>query len=183
MGRDHRIQTADVVYHLTARGIRRMPLFEDAIDYARFERMLGEVVLKRNWLLYAYCQMPNHFHLLLSTPDADVSEGMCWLNGVYARWFNARHDYSGHAFEERFYSEVVKTNAHVLNLSSYIPLNPVRARLCASAGDWRWSSYLATVGRRQLDWLESSWLVDQFGREPAFAAIEYERYVARRLAA
>lgn len=160
-----------------------MAIFEDAIDYARFERLLGEVVVKRNWRMYAYCQMPNHFHLLLSTPEADVSEGMCWLNGVYARWFNARHDYSGHVFEERFYSEAVRTNAHVLNLSSYIPLNPVRARLCAAAGDWRWSSYLATVGRRRLEWLESSWLVDQFGREPAFAALEYERYVARRLAA
>lgn len=160
-----------------------MAICEDAIDYAKFERLLGQVVVKRQWSLYAYCQMPNHFHLLLSTPDADISEGMCWLNGVYARWFNTRHNYKGHVFEERFYCEVIRTNAHMLNLASYIPNNPVRAKLCATAGDWRWSSFRATVGRRSTGWLESSWIADQFGREPAFAALEYERYVARRLAA
>jgi REP element-mobilizing transposase RayT len=183
MGRAHRIRASDVVYHMTARGIRRMAIFEDVIDYAKFERLLGEVVAKRSWAVYAYCQMPNHYHLLLRTPDADVSEGMCWLNGVYARWFNARHNYSGHLFEERFYSGVVTSNAHLLSLSCYIPLNPVRARLCPTAGDWRWSSYLATVGRRHNSWLSSAWLLDQFGRERSWATIEYERFVGRQLAA
>ncbi len=183
MGRAHRVQGEDVVYHLTARGVRRMPIFEDVIDYATFERLLGKVVVRLGWAVYAYCQMPNHFHLLLRTPDADISEGMCWLNGVYARWFNARHNYSGHLFEERFYSEVIESNAHLLSLSSYIPLNPVRARLCPTAGDWRWSSFRATIGRRRNPWLDSPWLLALFARDPARAAVEYERFVGTRLAA
>ncbi len=183
MGRPHRIRASDVVYHLTARGIRRTAIFEDAVDYAKFERLLREVVGKRRWAVHAYCQMPNHYHLLVSTPDADVSEGMCWLNGIYARWFNARHSYSGHVFEKRFYSELIRTNAHLLNLACYIPLNPVRARLCPTAGDWRWSSYLAMVGRRPNGWLNSAWLLEQFGRDPAWATVEYERFVGSRLAA
>jgi REP-associated tyrosine transposase len=183
MGRPLRIQAADVVYHVTARGVRRLDVFEDAFDYAKFERLLEEVVGKRGWLIHAYCQMPNHYHLLLSTPQADISDGLCWLNGVYARWFNARHGYSGHVFEERFHSVLVRTNFHLLNVACYIPLNPVRARLCRTAGDWRWSSYRATIGRKETSWLNAAWLLDQFGRESAAAAIEYARFVGRQAAA
>jgi putative transposase len=183
MGRPLRVQAADVVYHVTARGVRGLKVYEDVIDYAKFERLLGKVVTERGWLVYAYCQMPNHYHLLLSTPRADISDGLCWLNGVYARWFNARHNYSGHVFEARFYSELIRSNAHLLNLACYIPLNPVRANLCRAAGDWRWSSYLATIGRRESNWLSGAWLLEQFGRETATAALEYERFVGTRLAA
>jgi putative transposase len=183
MGRAARVRAADVVYHVTTRGVRRLEVFEAAVDYAKFERMLGRVVGQRDWLIHAYCQMPNHYHLLLSTPNADISEGLCWLNGVYARWFNARHGYSGHVFEARFHSVLVRSNVHLLNLACYIPLNPVRATLCGAAGDWRWSSYLATIGQKKTSWLNAGWLLDQFGREAATAAIEYERFVGRQLAA
>jgi putative transposase len=183
MGRPLRIRAADVVYHVTARGVRRLDVFEDAVDYARFEKLLGTVATKRGWLIHAYCQMPNHYHLLLNTPGADISEGLCWLNGVYARWFNSRHGYTGHVFEARFHSKLVRSNLHLLNLACYIPLNPVRAKLCPAAGDWRWSSYLATIGRKDASWLNATWLLEQFGRESATAAIEYERFVGSRTSA
>lgn len=183
MGRALRIQADDVVYHVTARGVRRIAIFEDAVDYGKFERLLGHVVRDRDWLVHAYCQMPNHYHLLLRTPAADISDGMCWLNGVYARWFNARHGYTGHLFEARFYSGLVLSNFHLLNLACYIPLNPVRAGLCTSAGDWPWSSYLATIGRKNASCVSSAWLLDQFGRERVAAAAEYERFVGSRTAA
>jgi putative transposase len=182
MPRAPRVQADDIVYHVTARGIRRLKIFEDVLDYARLERMLEAVVRERGWLVYAYCQMPNHYHLLLRTPDADISDGMCWLNGVYARWFNAKHDYTGHVFEKRFHTVLVRSTVHLLNLACYIPLNPVRAGLCSSAGDWRWSSYGATIGRRRTKWLESGWLLEQFGRETVTAALEYQRFVGQRLA-
>jgi len=174
------VRAEDIVYHVTARGIRRLEIFEDTLDYARFERMLAMIVRKRGWLIYAYCQMPNHYHLLLRTPEADVSEGMCWLNGVYARWFNAKHNYTGHVFEKRFHTVLVRSNVHLLNLACYIPLNPVRARLCQSAGDWRWSSYLATIGRKRTSWLNGAWLLEQFGRETVTATLEYQRFVGMR---
>jgi REP-associated tyrosine transposase len=183
MGRPHRLQTSDVVYHVTTRGVRRLEVFEDTLDYAKFEQLLERIVGERHWAIYSYCQMPNHYHLLLRTPDADISDGMFWLNGVYARWFNARHNYSRHVFEERFYSELVRSNAHLLNLACYIPLNPVRAGLCRTAGDWPWSSYRAMVGRRKTSWLSTDWLLEQFGTDAAWAVIEYERFVGGRLAA
>lgn len=182
MPRAPRVQADDLVYHVTSRGIRRLAIYEDSLDYLRFERMLAEVVGERGWLIYSYCQMPNHFHLLMRTPDADIADGMCWLNGVYARWFNAKHNYTGHVFEKRFHTVLVRSTVHLLNLASYIPRNPVRAGLCASAGDWRWSSYGATIGRRKASWLAGDWLLEQFGRERATAALEYERFVGARLA-
>jgi len=180
MPRAPRVRADDIVYHITARGIRGLEIFEDALDYARFERMLATVVRERGWLIYAYCQMPNHYHVLLRTPEADISEGMCRLNGVYARWFNAKHNYTGHVFEKRFHTALVRSNVHLLNLACYIPLNPVRARLCGSAGDWRWSSYLATIGRKRTSWVDSAWLLEQFGRETVTAAVEYQRFVGMR---
>jgi putative transposase len=183
MGREPRIQAADTVYHVMARGVRRLEVYEDAIDYRKFESLLGQVVTKRRWALHSYCQMPNHYHLLLETPNADISDGICWLNGVYARWFNERHGYTGHVFEARFHSLIVRSNVHLLNLACYVPLNPVRSKLCARAADWPWSSYQATVGRVQKDWLSRGWLLGQFGRDEASAVVEYERYVHGRLAA
>jgi REP element-mobilizing transposase RayT len=183
VGRELRIQAPDAVYHVTARGVRRVEVYEDAIDYRKFEALLGKVVTKRGWALYAYCQMPNHYHLLLRTPNADISDGLCWLNGVYARWFNERHGYIGHVFEARFHSVLVRNNVHLLNLACYIPLNPVRAKICAKPADWPWSSYRATVGLVRRSWLSRSWLLAQFGRDEASAVVEYERYVEGRLAA
>jgi REP element-mobilizing transposase RayT len=182
MGRAHRIQAADVYYHVTVRGVRRLRTYEDRLDYAKFETLLRRVVEKRGWSVHAYCQMPNHYHLVLDTPEADISDGMCWLNGVYARWFNERHGYFGHVFEARFKTKLILTNVHLLNVSTYVPLNPVRASLCAAPEDWPWSSYRAAIGRARKPWL-SPWLLEQFGRERRQAALAYRRFVESRMAA
>jgi putative transposase len=183
VGRGPRIQAPDAVYHVTARGVRREKVYEDVVDYQKFEKLLGTVVAKREWVVHAYCQMPNHYHLLVNTPHSDISDGMCWLNGVYARWFNERHDYSGHVFESRFHTVIVRSTVHVWNLAWYIPMNPVRAKLCTNPADWRWSSYRATVERVATSWMDASWLLAQFGPERAAAAREYERFIEARLSA
>jgi REP element-mobilizing transposase RayT len=182
VGREPRIRTEELPYHVTSRGIRRLLVFEDALDYAKFEQLLGRVVKKHDWPVHAYCQMPNHFHLALHTPECDISEGMWWLNGMYARWFNERHGYSGHVFESRFGTELIESNAHLLNVASYVPLNPVRAGLCRRPEQWRWSSYRVATGRSTSSWLDPNWLLAQFGRDRAGAQRAYERYVLSRMA-
>ena len=177
MGWPLRIQAPDVVYHVTARGVRRLRVYEDSVDHAKFEQLLGIVVRQRHWIVHAYCQMPNHFHLVVSTPEADISAGMQWLNGVYARWFNERHDYSGHVFDRRFHSVIVRSNFHLLNVACYVQLNPVRAKLCRAPADWRWSSYGPTVGTARRRWFDPSWLLAQFGADAITAAREYARFV------
>jgi putative transposase len=182
MGRELRIRTAEEPYHVTSRGIRKLLVFEDPLDYAKFEQLLGRMVTKHDWPVHTYCQMPNHFHLVFHTPACDISEGMWWLNGVYARWFNERHGYNGHVFEARFGTEVIESDAHLLNVASYVPLNPVRARICGRPEQWPWSSYRAATGRHRSSWFDASWLLSQFGRTRATAQRSYEQYVLSRMA-
>jgi hypothetical protein len=101
------------------------------------------------------------------------------LNGVYAKWFNWRHGYEGHLFERRFRSKVVEGHAHLLELTRYIVLNPVRADIVASAGDCRWSSYNATVGKApQLAFLTTGWVLSLFSNDPNRARELYADFVA-----
>jgi hypothetical protein len=122
--------------------------------------------------------MTNHYHLLVETPRANVSDGMEYLNGRYARAFNARHGYQGHLFERRFYGELLEGNVHLLELSRYIVLNPVRGGICSDAGEWAWSSYCATTGNaRRPSFLTTSWVLAQFHAEPQRARPLYADFV------
>jgi len=102
MPRPPRLQTPGATYHVTTRGNRRQEIFIDTRDRVRFLQLVQEVVALLGWDCHAYCLMTNHYHLLVQTPDADISRGMHRLNGVYAKWFNWRHNYGGHLFERRF---------------------------------------------------------------------------------
>jgi REP element-mobilizing transposase RayT len=102
MPRPSRLQLAGGVYHVVSRGNRQQTIFCDEIDYARFLELLGAVVSRFGWRCHAYCFMPNHFHLVVETPEANISAGMQWLNGRYAQWFNIRYGFSGHLFQGRW---------------------------------------------------------------------------------
>ena len=115
------------MYHVTSRGVRKADVFTDARDRLRFQQIFQNVVERLEWRCHTYCLMTNHFHLLIETPRADVSAGMQRLNGIYAQWFNWRHGFEGHLFDRRFGSVLVEGHAHLLELTRYIVLNPVRA--------------------------------------------------------
>lgn len=175
MGRAPRPRADDVVYHVTSRGVRRLRVYQEVADHLKFEALLASVVLEREWATYSYCQMPNHYHLVVKTPDADISEGLHWLNGVYARWFNRQHGYTGHLFDARFHTRLVLDESHLLRTMRYVPRNPVRAGLCLDPAQWPWSSYRAMVGLETKPWLDSS-LLELFGREEGRVE-EYRRFV------
>ncbi len=122
--------------------------------------------------------MDNHVHLLLETPNENLSEGMQQLLGQYAQGFNRRHGFDGHLFQGRFDSRLVASNWHLLELARYIVLNPVRARMRATAGEWAWSSYRAAAGTTPAPkFLTLDWLLAQFGRDRAAARAAYTRFV------
>jgi putative transposase len=175
-----RIQLANGVYHVTTRGNRKQATFTDEADRVRFLQFVATVVDRLSWRCHAYCLMTNHYHLLVETPDANISEGMEYLNGRYARAFNARHGYEGHLFERRFYGELLAGNVHLLELSRYIVLNPVRGGLCRHAQEWRWSSYLAAIGEaRRPAFLTTDWLLAQFHNDRKQARLLYADFVSR----
>ncbi len=141
-----RIQEAGDIFHVTARGVRRGVVFVDEFDYELYLRLLERTVRRDRWVIYAYCLMPNHVHLLVRLRESTLSVGAHRLHCAYARRFNERHGFAGHAFDARFGSTLIADEAHHLEALRYIALNPVRAGICDEPEDWPWSSYSAVAG-------------------------------------
>jgi REP element-mobilizing transposase RayT len=146
MARPLRLQFPGGVYHVTARGNGRQAIFADDRDRERFLAVLASVVDRYHVICHAYCMMENHYHLLLETPEANLSRAMRQLNGVYSQGFNRRHGRPGHVLEGRFHARVVDREGYLREVCRYVVLNPVRAGLVAHPRQWRWSSYRATAG-------------------------------------
>jgi len=140
------IEFSVAFYHVTARGDRRENIYDDDIDRERFLEILGQVIEGFNWVCHAYCLMSNLYHLLIETPDGNLSKGMCQLNGVFTQASNRRHQRSGHLFQGRYKAILVDADTYLMELIRYVVLNPVRAGMVDQPGKWPWSSYNAMVG-------------------------------------
>ncbi len=184
MSRPLRVEFPGGLYHVTARGNGRQPIFVDEADREAFLVVLSSVVARYFVRCHAYCLMGNHHHLLLETPEANLSRAMRQLNGVYSQGFNRRHRRSGHVFEGRFQAQVVDRDAYLRTVCRYIVLNPVRAGLVAHPRQWAWSSYRATAGEAPLPaFLTVDWALS-LRDTPARAAAEdrYRRFIDAGLA-
>ena len=178
MARPPRIQLAGAAYHVTARGVARQPIFCDDTDRLAFLMKVAEVVQRLGWACHAYCLMTTHYHLLVRPPRGDLAVGMQRLNGHYAQGFNRRHGFAGHVFESRYHSALIERDAHLLELSRYFALNPVRARLCRRPVDWRWGSYRAALGVDEpRSFLTVEWLLAYFGTDRARARDRLRAFV------
>lgn len=176
MGRPPRVEYEGAIHHVTARGNARGRIFSTPRDALVFLSTLGDVVVRHDWQCLAYCLMPNHYHLLLETPRANLSAGMHTLNASYARMFNAAHGRTGHVFERRFHSEPVTRDEHLLETIRYLANNPVRAGIACRAELWRWSSHRATAGLSPVPrWLAVARV------HALFAPDSYQAFVGERL--
>ncbi|MBC7254473.1 MAG: transposase [Actinobacteria bacterium] len=146
MSRPLRLQLENALYHVTSRGNEKATIFFDDQDRYVFLKKVSEVAERYRWTVYAYCLMGNHYHLLLRTEQANLSRGMRQLNGIYAQYFNRRHQRVGHVFQGRFKAILIKDEERLLTVARYVVLNPVRAGVVERPEDWKWSSYRATVG-------------------------------------
>lgn len=179
MARQLRLEFPGAIYHVTSRGNAQNPIFLDDADRALFLASLGEVVKRFGWLCHAYCLMDNHYHLLIETPDGNLSLGMRQLNGVYTQRFNRHHGRVGHVFQGRFKAIVVERDSYLLELCRYVVLNPVRAGMVTQIESHAWSSYPATLGLTECpDWVETDWLLGQFAKTRAVARRRYAAFVA-----
>ncbi len=163
MARPLRIEFPGALYHVTARGNAQRDLFLDDEDRERFLSVLDRVVSRFHLLLHAYCLMDNHYHLLLETPEANLSKAMRQINGVYTQAFNRRHGKVGHVLQGRFKAILVDRDRYLLELCRYVVLNPVRARITRKPDTYRWSSYRASAGLAPVrPFLTTDWLLSQF---------------------
>ena len=142
------------IYHVYARGNDRRRIFMDDEDRQLYLSLLRGISERYEWRCLAYCLMDNHVHLLIETPQANLSQGMQRLHGAYAQLFNERHDRVGHLFQGRYGAVRVESDGQLWSTLAYIAANPVRSGLVRSAADWHWSSH------RQIVAGESDGLVD-----------------------
>lgn len=178
MTRPLRLEFAGALYHVTSRGDRREDIFECDDDREDWLELLGSVCQRFNWVVHAFCQMSNHYHVLIETVDGNLSRGMRQLNGEYTQRFNRRHGKVGHLFQGRYKAILVQKEAYLLELSRYVVLNPLRARMVDAVEMWPWSSYPMMAGLTEAPiWLDCDWLLTQFGSQRSEAFAAYQRFV------
>jgi putative transposase len=174
-----RVYEPNGIYHLTCHGVGAQSIFIYDQDRFRFLSRLDSVTRRSAWRCLAFCLMTTHYHLVIQVRETNLSTGMHWLNGGYARDFNTRHGRRGHVFEARFADRPIADDSHLLDAIRYVALNPVRAGLVRRPEDWPWGSYGALVGERR-DWsfVASAWVLSLFSPRRADAIRLLHRFVA-----
>lgn len=141
---------------------------------------MSQVSKDYDWLIHAYCLMDSHYHLLIETPDGNLSRGMRQLNGVYTQISNRHHGKVGHVFQGRYKGVLVQKENYLLELARYIVLNPVRARMVREAKDWPWSSYQQTAGMKSNEsWLTTEWLLSAFSNKLGLSQEKYKEFIGQ----
>ncbi|MBI2474983.1 transposase [Candidatus Uhrbacteria bacterium] len=178
MARPLRIEYPGALYHITTRGDNRKKIFLNDTDRNNFLQNVKTTIERYNWLCHAYCLMDNHYHLLLETPEGNLSKGMRQLNGVYTQRFNFTHKTVGHLFQSRYKTFLIEKDPYLLEVARYIVLNPVRAGTVTSPIEWEWSSYLSTAGKEiKPVWLTTEWILNFFDNKISNAQKKYEQFV------
>lgn len=180
MSRPLRVEYPGAFYHVINRGNAGQDLFKSLRDREKFLEYLETATTRFFIRIHTYCLMTNHYHLLVETPEANLSRAMQWINVSYAVYFNTKRERYGHLFQGRFKSVLVEADEYLKPLSRYIHLNPLRAKMVASASDYPWSSYSFYIGKKKTpEWLETDWLLEQFGGSLKKAQKNYRAYVEK----
>lgn len=185
MARTTRVQYEGAIYHAFSRGNRREPIYWDRKDYGRFERFLIEVTMKSKVQLYAWCLMPNHFHLLVETPDENLTDFMHRLLTRYALYFNRVHNQVGHLFQGRYKAIVCEREPYLMALVRYIHLNPFKGMQGESVNaiQWRWSSHRFYMAEEvpQVIRQPIQRVLGLFGQQMVTAREEYAKFLSSGL--
>ena len=181
MARKLRVEYAGAIYHVINRGDRREPIFRIQRDREMFLDTLAEACLKTGWQVHAFCLMPNHFHLVVETPGANLVSGMKWFLGTYTSRLNRRHRLVGHLFSGRYKALFVEGSGtgYLKTVCDYVHLNPARAKLLTAEDKlscYVWSSYPAYLrpARQRAVWLRTDRLFGEHGLSADTAAARRE---------
>ena len=178
MARPLRVEYSGAFYHVISRGIGREKIYTGTRDCEKFLQYLEKAAERFALIIHTYCLMGNHYHLLVETPEPNLSMTMQWLNVSYATYFNRKQDRNGHLFQGRFKAILIDADAYLKQLSRYIHLNPVRAGLINTPGQYRWSSYPAYIGEQQAPkFLMTDMLLGNFGSNKYEARKNYQEFV------
>lgn len=182
MARPLRIQYPGAFYHITSRGNERKEIFKSKGDRTKFLSYLESASERYDAVVQAYCLMDNHYHLLLETPRSNLSQILHHINGAYTTYFNVKRSRSGHLFQGRFKAILVEKDEYCQELSRYIHLNPVRARVAMIPEEYAWSSYRFFIGLKgNPSWLKNDSILGYFDRDLKIAQRLYRNFVEKSL--
>lgn len=178
MARPLRIEYPDALYHVMSRGNAYQNIFLDDKDRGVFLSNLRDCIALHNLICHAYCLMDNHYHLLIETPDGNLSRAMRDINGNYTQRFNTLHQRVGHVLQGRYKAYVIEKEPYLLEVARYIVNNPVEAKIVEHPKDWKWSSYKATAGlMKQPTWLQIDFTLSLFSKSQQDAQKQYRKFV------
>ena len=182
MARQPRIEYPGAFYHVITRGNQRQKTFRDDLDRGKYLEILAHLKEVNLFRIHAYVLMDNHVHLLLETGEYPLSRIMQRLGSGYTQYFNRRHKFVGHLFQGRYKAILCDKNNYLLELSRYLHLNPVRAKVVKDPGEYKWSSYGAYVQKKQCPpWMETAEVLQQFSGKGSEARKRYRKYVLEAL--
>ncbi len=178
MSRPLRIEFPGAVYHVTAGANGRQQLFTDINDGTCFIELLAREIAQHRWICHAYCLLEDHYHLVIETPEANLSRGMGRLNMSYSQWFGRQHKQRGHLFYGRYKSIILQKERHLLEVCRHVVLNPVRVQAVNRVDHWKWSSYRPLAFEEAYpSWLHRDWLLGQLSSGADNSASAWRNYV------
>jgi putative transposase len=178
MARPLRISYPGAFYHITSRGNEQKVIFKNNRDREKFRECLESAVKRYNAVIHAYCLMNNHYHLLLETPSGNLSKIMAHINGAYTTYFNTKLGRFGHLFQGRYKAILVEADEYSMELSRYIHLNPVRAKVVETPEEYEWSSYSYYIGKKKSpEWLKMGFILGYFGKKASESQKNYKKFV------
>jgi REP element-mobilizing transposase RayT len=182
MARPLRITYPGAFYHVTSRGNEKKAIFKSQADREKFLFYLESATRRYDAVIHVYCLMDNHYHLLLETPSGNLSQIMRHINGAYTTYFNTKRQRAGHLLQGRFKAILVDIDEYSKELSRYIHLNPIRAKIVDRLQDYRLSSYLDYIGNRKTPaWLERNFILGYFGKKAKIAEKNYREFIETEL--
>lgn len=181
MARPLRIEYEGAVYHITSRGNERKKIFFGERDYEKFKSYLREAHEKYGCLVHGCVLMANHYHLLLETPNGNLSQLMHYVNGSYTNYINRKRGRSGHLFQGRYKAILVERDSYLLELSRYVHLNPVRAKVVAKPEEYPYSSYRSYVSREKEDLVTRDLIWGMISKTRKDAPKSYREFVERAI--
>ena len=177
MARPLRIEYEGAFYHVTARGNERRRIYYSQSDYEKFKDYLKEAQEKYGYVLHCYVLMNNHYHLILETPEANLSRVMHYINGSYTNYINIKRKRSGHFFQGRYKAILIDRDRYLLELSRYVHLNPIRAAVVAKPEDYIHSSYRSFVTRSKEDIVHCDLILEMVSKRRRGGAKRYRDFV------
>ena len=177
MARPLRIEFKGAFYHVTARGNERGKIYYANADYEKFKDYLKDGQEKYGYRLHCYVLMTNHYHLLIETPDGNISKVMHYINGSYTTHINRKRKRSGHLFQGRYKAILIDRDSYLLELSRYVHLNPVRARIVSRPEDYPYSSYVSYISRKKDDCVYHELILGMISKDMKGSRKKYGEFV------